>query len=170
MKLFEDQLFFYGYKDILSNMYPVNLKFENFVLPSSEHFYVLMKCLSANDLKTVDKILKEPNPHEVKKMGHGIQGLDVIHWDSINKDVMTAILVHKFQQPGFKELIIKSDGLQLIEASPNLIWGCGVHVNEVVGKLLHFPGENRCGNCMMAAREMIIGGVTINPDTIPDLL
>jgi predicted NAD-dependent protein-ADP-ribosyltransferase YbiA (DUF1768 family) len=67
MKLFEDQLFFYGYKDILSNMYPVNLKFENLVLPTSEHFYVLMKCLSANDLKTVDKILKEPNPKMAKR-------------------------------------------------------------------------------------------------------
>lgn len=170
MKLFDDQLFFYGYKDILSNMFPAPINFDGKTLPTSEHLYVLMKCLSANDLKTADRVIKESNPHEVKKIGYGVQGLDVIHWDSINKDVMTAILVCKFQKPKFKNFIIETDDITLIEGSPSLIWGCGVHINQINGRLENFPGQNKCGEAMMIARELIMAGVTIDPNTIVELL
>ena len=170
MKLFEDQLFFYGVRDILSNMYPVEITVDGKTYPSSEHIYVLMKCLSANDFKTADKVFKEKNPFEVKKIGYGIQGLDPIHWDDVNYDVMTAILTVKFSMPGFKEILLKSEGLQLIEGSPSKVWGCGIHINEIQSRLESFPGNNKCGNAMMEAREIIKSGISINPDTIKDLL
>lgn len=170
MKLFGSQLFFYGRGDILSNMYPVDIKIDGFTYPSSEHVYVLMKCLSANDLKTVDKVRREPNPFEVKKIGYGVQGLDPQYWDEINFDVMVGILLLKFQQPKFKQLIIKTEGLTLIEASPSLIWGCGVHINEIESELTHFTGRNKCGEAMMIARELITTGTTIIPETLIELL
>lgn len=161
---------FYGRKDILSNMFPAKIKFDGKTLPTSEHLYVLMKAFTSNDKKAIDRIFAEPNPFEVKKIGFGLQGLDVIHWDHIKADIMISVLMAKFQKPGFLELLIGTMGNELVEASPNRIWGCGVHINEVAGKLTNFSGQNLCGECMMVARELLSLGHRVDVNTIPELI
>jgi predicted NAD-dependent protein-ADP-ribosyltransferase YbiA (DUF1768 family) len=137
-------------------MFPAKIKFDGKTLPTSEHLYVLMKAFTSNDKKAIDRIFAE--------------GLDVIHWDHIKADIMISVLMAKFQKHGFLELLIGTMGNELVEASPNRIWGCGVHINEVTGKLTNFSGQNLCGECMMVARELLSLGHRVDVNTIPELI
>lgn len=170
MKIFDNQVFFLGHNDIFSNMYPVDIYVDGMHLKSVEHLYVLCKAISAHDNKNSIKILNEDNPYEVKKMGYGILGLDPQFWDFIKDQIMICAMMAKFQQPHLKEVILASGTRELVEGSPNKVWGCGVHVKEIHEPIPNYPGKNLCGLCLMETREMLKQGITIDPNTILELL
>lgn len=170
MKIFDNQVFFLGHNDVFSNMYPVDIYVDGMHLKSVEHLYVICKAISAHDRHKCLAILHEDSPYEVKKMGYGILGLDVQFWDFIKDKIMVCAMMAKFQQPGLRDLMLASGERELVEASPNKVWGCGIHVNEITGPVLEYPGNNLCGKCLMDVRDLIRNDVTINPDTILELL
>lgn len=170
MKIFDNQVFFLGHNDVFSNMYPVDIHVDGMHLKSVEHLYVVCKAISAHDNKNCIKILNEDNPYEVKKMGYGILGLDPQFWDFIKDQIMVCAMMAKFQQSALKEALLASGDRELVEGSPNKVWGCGVHVSEITGPIPNYPGNNLCGKCLMDVRDLLRQGVTINPDTILELL
>ena len=76
----EDTIVFQGEPSPWSNFHTAPFVINNQCFNTSEHWIQLQKALMFNDLDTADKILNCTSPHEAKKLGYQVQGMDVIKW------------------------------------------------------------------------------------------
>lgn len=169
MKLFNTQLFFLGHNDAFSNMYRCDINVGGMVFCTAEHLYVYLKARQFCDINVMNLCLTTPNPYDAKSASRRISGFDHELWDSVKLDFMMCIHLIKFGNGPLNELILASDGIELIEASRDLEWGCGHHIDSITDELSTYPGRNLCGISLMRARLFLLDGGTINPDSILEL-
>lgn len=141
---------FTGRWRFLSNFYPVTIEHQGIKYPSVEHYYVAMKI--KNDQQIDGKfityidcrelIAKMPDPAKVKQFGKVLKLRK--DWEDVKLDVMLWGVREKFKNEDLKEMLLSTDGEELIESN---WWGdkfWGVSNGE---------GENHLGKILMRVRE-----------------
>ena len=88
----------------------------------------------------------------IKQQGDELGTSDV--WEKKKFDVMYKLLKMKFQQnDDLREILLKTDNCELVEATPERVWGCGATLSSNLLKRHDWPGEKRQGKILMTVRE-----------------
>lgn len=168
MKVTNNYVFFWG--GPFSNWYtsPITIKkgetilgttFDSdYILPTSEHFFMLLKALKFEDIDSAIKILESETPKEAKKLGRKVKGFDEIKWIDFREEAMIISLRRKFSENSLlkKELTsAKYRGKSFVEASPyDKIWGIGFGEDEPeIENKKKAWGLNLLGKCLNIVRK-----------------
>lgn len=125
----------------------------------AEQHMMYVKACAFDDQTAMTKILEVTDPREHKAIGRTIKNYDDELWSRGRLEVVGQINYMKFSQnPAWKELLIMTDGYELVEASPHdKIWGVGLgEDNPLILDKENWQGENLLGKAIMAARGRII--------------
>jgi N-glycosidase YbiA len=148
-------IYFYGLGDDyfeLSNFYPRPVTIQNFVWPSTEHFYQAQKFIHVLDQEI---IRRASSPAEAFYLGRNLAGSRISHWHAIKVLVMRQAIQEKFRQHADLKAILLGTGSAFIKekSAVDSYWGIGVDGN----------GQNRLGKLLMEVRESLrTGSSTLN--------
>jgi|SRR5579872_2338846 len=124
---FKDQYAF------LSNFYPVEIEYQGIEFPSVEHAFQAAKSMSLAERRLFLGI----TAGAAKRLGRTVKLRD--DWDIAKVYVMRELLFLKFQQIGFKELLLSTGDALLVERNDwgDTYWGiCNGSGQNTLGKLL----------------------------------
>lgn len=151
-------IYFFGLKHykypFLSNFYTCSIDTQFGKLSSSEQYYMLNKAHFFGDNDTIEKMLQENNPVQIKKLGRLVKNFDQNKWDKVKEQIMYTCLCDKFTQNKDLKEKLKNCGPHpyFVEASPyDRIWGIGI--DEQKAKITHpslWPGQNLLGKNLVA--------------------
>ena len=75
-------------------------------------------------------------------------------WEARKYDYMYICLKKKFtQHPELKALLLSTGDLQLVEATPDPLWGCGATLSSNVLRRGDWKGKNKQGDILMTVRK-----------------
>jgi len=119
------------------------------------------KATTFGDAESGREILATNSPREQKAIGRKVKNFDSAKWDAVCVQIVTDILVHKFNSDDkLKVILLDTNNKHIVEASPfDTIWGIGMGVDnpDVLYQSL-WNGKNYLGICLMNAREIIRNG------------
>lgn len=125
----------------LSNFYRSPFFIDFMLWDTVEHYYQASKAKNEADRL---KIWRTKTPGEAKKLGKTVEIKD--DWDDLKDGVMLEAVREKFRQnEGLREMLLATDGFELVEFAP---WGdtyWGVDKDK--------QGKNRLGKILMHVRE-----------------
>jgi len=131
----------------------------NITFNCAEQAMMYRKAMVFNDEDAMKAVLAEKDPRGQKAIGRTIRGYDDTIWNAEKFGIVKRNNLLKFtQNPAWKELLIYTDGYELVESSPeDKIWGVGLGENDpdILDKT-KWRGENLLGKAIVEAREMII--------------
>lgn len=143
---------FEGRYAFLSNFYPCKIEHQGIAYPSVEHFYVAMKVNSQQLINGVyytpadyrEMIAKVPTAGQAKRIGR----LATLRkdWDIKKLQVMNWAVRQKFKDVLLSEMLLSTDGHELVEGN---WWG------DVFFGVCNGVGENHLGKILMEVREEI---------------
>lgn len=144
----------YGEFGFLSNFYPTQIKFREYIFPSSEHLYMWKKARFFEDLETSNKILHADSPRKAKQLGRLVANFDENIWKLHCGPAMISTLLHKFNDMTMRRKLLSTYDKYLVEASPtDKIWGIGMSDSDPDRfDDTKWIGENLLGNCLMQIR------------------
>lgn len=125
----------------------------------AEQAMMYHKALVFEDEDAAKAVLNEKDPRNQKTIGRTIKNYNDEKWDKVKFDIVMQNNIFKFfQNPGWKELLIYTDGYELVEASPyDKIWGVGLgEDNPLIYDKNNWQGENLLGKAIDKARDIII--------------
>ena len=125
----------------------------------AEQAMMYYKAMTFQDGDAMRAVLAEKDPRNQKAIGRTIRGYDDSVWDEVKFNIVKRNNYLKFSQnPGWKELLIYTQGYELVEASPyDKIWGVGLgEDNPDILSREKWQGHNLLGEAIMAARKQII--------------
>lgn len=151
LKLEEDRIdSFSGPFRRFSNFYPVMIRFRALVFPSVEHAYVASK--SKSRLFWLEIASLEPeHAGRAKRLGRKTRLRE--DWDMVKLAFMRDFLRQKFNYPQFKELLLSTGELPIIEGNRwhDNYWGeCSCD------KCRNVEGQNRLGKMLMEIRGELL--------------
>jgi hypothetical protein len=125
----------------------------------AEQLMMVHKAILFGDDEAWQAILATNNAAEQKAIGRTVKNFDPVLWDSEKLNIVTNISYWKFtQNEKLKDLLIMTDGFELVEASPtDLVWGVGLAEDDpLILDKENWKGENLLGIALMKARSFII--------------
>jgi len=125
----------------------------------AEQSMMYWKANTFHDKEAMAAVLKEKNPRNQKAIGRTIKNYDDKVWNEVKFDIVKSGNVQKFSSDSkLKELLIYTDGYELVECSPyDKIWGIGLgEDNPDTLDKSKWRGENLLGKAIVEAREEII--------------
>lgn len=132
---------FNGEFEFMSNFVPCRVTYEGRVYPSTEHAYQAAKSLLDSD-RAMIQLAKTAG--QSKKLGN----LVVLRpdWDEVKEQVMMELLIQKFSQPKFMELLLATGDRYLEETNwwKDRYWG-----------VCEGRGLNRLGHLLMKIRTIL---------------
>lgn len=150
---------FEGKYSFLSNFYPCEITYQGIKYPSTEHYYVAMKC---NNDQMIDGIFytssdfrelvsKVPTAGKVKRLGRKIKLRS--DWEEKKLEIMKIGLNLKFKIPVFRDLLLSTGSEELVEGNywHDCVWGQCI-CDKCVGK-----GKNHLGKLLMQVRSELNG-------------
>lgn len=129
------------------------------VFNCAEQYMMYGKALTFQDGAAMEAVMAEKDPRKQKSIGRTIEGYDNDIWNEVKFQIVQRGNYLKFRQnPAWRELLIYTDGYQLVEASSyDKIWGVGLSEhNPLIYDEKNWEGENLLGKAIDAAREQII--------------
>ena len=135
-----------------SNFYPAcfTLGKQGFVCNEQAYQYLRAKTLDRPLAAT--RMLLSRDPVEMKKIGDGLGTSDA--WEARKFDVMYMGLKAKFEQnQDLKTMLLKTGKCELVEATPDRLWGCGATLSSNILRRHEWPGDNKQGKILMVVRE-----------------
>ncbi len=161
-------MLFRGHNHPCSNRFPIKDKLSHNAVPfdTSEHLFQYQHEREVtNDDQLAEKIRKAESAAEAQKLGEALPGNR--KWDQSKELRMRDIINQKMRRciPA-RNAIRDSDGGEIIEATSDMYWGCGLKPNEIQEQRIFngnpYPGENRLGK--------ILGSYQNNlPEIDPDI-
>ncbi len=126
----------------LSNFAPVEINFNGMIFSSVEHGYMSEK---SNDLEW-KKFCSDSTNHPVKVKRKSKKIVLRDDWETIKVNVMRELLVLKFSQKPYKELLLDTGNIYIQEGNKwgDTFWGVDLKTNI---------GENNLGKLIMSIRE-----------------
>lgn len=115
----------------LSNWYPSPLQLifheKLYSFQNVEQAMMASKAMLMGDIDSFDKILQQPDPKKVKKLGRNVKPFDFDLWDKHKIQIVKACVLAKFHQnPDLLARLLSTKDAYLAEASPyDKIWGTG---------------------------------------------
>ena len=138
--------------------------FSNFfhcqVIIGKHKFFCLEQAFQFMRAKILDrplaatKIYMSRDERFIKQKGAELGTSD--EWERRKYDVMYECLLRKFEQnEHLKQLLLKTGDIELLEATPDRLWGCGATLSSTVIRNGNWPGKNKHGKILMAVRDEI---------------
>ena len=113
------------------------------------------KAMTLDDTDTANKILKELNPVEQKRLGGKVAGFEKTKWDEQVETVLLQGLRAKFSQNDNCKKFLKNTDSRLIgEATKDKQFGVGMDLrnNQLLNTNKWPPQGNLMGKCLMTVR------------------
>ncbi|MDR3707164.1 MAG: NADAR family protein [Capsulimonadaceae bacterium] len=133
----------YGF---LSNMAACSVEYDGIEYASVEHAFA-----SATSLDSAyrEKICRSLNPVAAKRMAKSANVRP--GWNEMQVDVMLALLRQKFDRDKFRNLLLSTGDVLLVEgnAHGDSFWGMSIDNDG------HLRGENRLGQLLMTVRKEV---------------
>ncbi len=139
---------FKGAEDDLSNWAPCTLlsKDKTITYISLEQGYLHQKCLAHDEDILAETILSMTDHRDMKSLAKAIQVSPV--WNNEKLDIMKDLLIDKFNQPKFRQVLAQTYPKKLLHNVADPYWGTGTK-----GK----KGQNTLGTLLMDIRTDLKG-------------
>ena len=135
-----------------SNFYPCQVVIGRQRFNCSEQAFQFLKAKTLNKHLAATKIYLSRDPRDMKLKGGELGSTE--EWDAKQLDIMYICTKRKFEQnPELRELLLKSGDLELVEAKPDRLWGCGATLSSNALRRHDWPGANKHGKILMIVRE-----------------
>ena len=145
---------FFTAKCPLSNFFSTpDLQIDNESYSTVEQYFQAQKAYFAEKPETAQKIKTHASPAKCKQLGDRIE-VDDQQWLPIARNAMLKACRAKFHSnPVAKEFLLKTGNTLLVEASPNLTWGSGIHLeSKDATNTDAFKGRNELGKILTTVR------------------
>lgn len=153
-----DQYVFFWNGDVFSNFHPCQFIVNGVKYVNSEQYFMAQKALFFEDKESYNKIMKEHNPHECKKIGRRVKNFNAELWDGASYAIMKEGVMAKFSQnPHLKQKMIFFQNQEFVEASPfDAIWGVKMGENDPnIENKEKWCGLNKLGQIMTEVRDFL---------------
>ena len=135
-----------------SNFFPCKIVIGQHSFFCLEQAFQFLKAKNLNKPLAATKIYLSRDVRFIKQMGAEVGTSEV--WEHKQSDLMYVCLLRKFQQnPELKALLLATGNLQLVEATPDRLWGCGATLSSNALRRHEWPGRNKHGEILMTVRE-----------------
>ncbi len=125
---------------------------------SSEQAMMLAKARMFGDIKQACNIMETNDPRKQKEFGRAVKGFDQAEWESKCVELITDVLVYKFEQnDDLYKILMDTDQKIIVEASPlDAVWGIKMGVGDPdILDQTKWRGKNYLGICLMNARKIL---------------
>ena len=164
-------IYFYGHHKskkygLFSQFFPCHFEKDHQSYSCAEQWMMAGKARTFQDNKTLQSILNEHNPAEIKQFGRTVgkpaaaQAFNGQQWDAVKYNIVLEGNRLKFQQnERLMKTLLSTGQAILVEAAGNdRVWGIGISVEEAKnGK--KWNGENLLGKCLMAVRQEMFDSI-----------
>ena len=139
-----------------SNFFPCKIVLGHHTFFCLEQAFQFMRAKNLNKPLAATRIYLSRDVRYIKQVA-GEMGTSE-DWENRQFDLMFVLLLRKFQQnPELKTLLLSSGNLQLVEATPDRLWGCGATLSSNALRRHEWPGRNRHGEILMTVRTYLRG-------------
>ena len=143
-----------------SNFYPCQIRIGKHMFFCAEQAYQFLRAKTLKRDLAAIRIYLSRDVRFIKQAGEELGTSEA--WEAQQLDVMYGCIKKKFDQnQELKTLLLKSGELELVEATPNMLWGCGATLSSNVLRHHNWPGKNRHGEILMTVREELRAATTI---------
>ena len=145
---------------VLSQWWRSRFTVDGVTYHTAEQFMMAGKARLFGDRDALEKILSEPNPAKVKRLGRGVRGFDETTWAAHRFELVSFGSQEKFRQDdGLSAFLLSTQDAVLVEASPtDCIWGIGVDASSPDIEGPHrWRGLNLLGFALVRARAILRG-------------
>jgi len=132
---------------------PIQLSFT-----TAEQAMMFGKAVLFHDYETADKLLKTNDAKTQKELGRAVKNYDDKIWSKQRLRWVTKVNYHKFSQnPELKNFLVNTcKNYILVEASKDLIWGCGsLLYDDCTFNVDAWTGQNLLGQALTNVREQL---------------
>ena len=135
-----------------SNFYPSQIRLGKHIFFCVEQAFHFVRAKTLDKHLLATKIYLSRDVRYIKQLGGEVGTSE--EWENKQFDVMYACIKRKFEQnPDLQELLLKSGDLELVEATPDPLWGCGATLSSNVIRKKEWRGRNKQGEILMVVRE-----------------
>ena len=152
VRVSEDVIAYQSEHAPFSNFFPGVVSIGQHKFFCLEQAYQFLKSKIMNKPLIGAKIYLSRDVHYIKRLGDELGTSE--EWARRQFNVMYECLMKKFQQnSSLKALLLKTGNLQLVEATPNRLWGCGSTLSSNVIRRRGWPGRNKHSDILMTVRD-----------------
>ena len=135
-----------------SNFYTCSIKMGKHTFFCVEQAFHFVHAKTLNKHLIATKIYLSRDVRYIKQLG--AEAGTSAEWEGKQYDVMYGCIKRKFEQnQELQELLLKSGDLELVEATPDMLWGCGATLSSNVLRKREWRGRNKQGEILMVVRE-----------------
>lgn len=154
----KDQVSFFTINSPLSNMYPAPFTINGDKFNCAEQYIAVQKSCLFGDAQLTQKILREQNPYEQKRLSKKVQNFDKAQWEAQAPDLILPGIVQKFSENlHCKQFLLNTGSRVIAEASPDdNFWGTGCSLYSAdLWDSSKWSGKNMMGKVLSLARKKI---------------
>ena len=135
-----------------SNFYSCNIVVGQHTFFCLEQAFQFLRAKILEKPLAATRIYLSRDVYYIKQVGRELGTSD--KWETRKFDLMYECLKKKFDQhPELKALLLKTGDLELVEATPDRVWGCGATLSSNVLRRHAWAGQNKHGEILMTIRE-----------------
>ena len=135
-----------------SNFYSCRMVFGQQAFFCLEQAYQFVRAKTLHKPLLATKIFLSRDVKYIKQVAGDLGTSEA--WENKKFDVMYECLKRKFDQnPALRALLLKSGDLELVEATPDRLWGCGATLSSNALRKRNWPGQNKHGQILMTVRQ-----------------
>ena len=141
-----------------SQWYPSKFSIDGVKYGSAEQYMMAQKAIMFDDQDAFKKILLSHSPRQQKHLGRSVKGFKKVDWEKVARGFVYMANYAKFtQNPELRELLLKTRGTELVEASPyDKIWGIGLpEGHKDIYDKRKWQGKNWLGQVLTQVRLKI---------------
>lgn len=142
----------------LSQWYPTEMYVGGIKYVNCEQYMMAAKAMLFEDLVTYYEIMKETNPHNIKKLGRTVKNFNERIWNQHKERIIFEANYAKFtQNSDLQDRLVQETGDAILaEASSyDRIYGIGMTIDNPDVKDISKWGENILGEAIMKVRNCI---------------
>ncbi len=152
---------FFGGQSPLSNFHRAPFTIDDTTYEFSEKYYQKEKALFANDHEAMEDIMRATTPQECFRRAKRIT-FDEQRWHDSNSAATAmkkAVLAKFSQNQHLKDFLMTTGEAELVEASTNKYWGCGLPMKDkhLIADRAKWSGVNTLGKIIMDVRRHLAG-------------
>ena len=154
-----EQVAFFGELCPASNFHRAAFEHDGIKYENSEKALFYKQAVKFGDNETAAKILKESDPRVIKRISKSIRNIDETAWNNSIKELITPILIDKFEQnQDLLEWLRSTERRRLVEAAGphDKVWGNGLRLSSPQLHIFSsWTGENKQGEMLEEVRKTL---------------
>ena len=136
----------------LSNFYACQIIIGKHRFFCAEQAFQFLKAKTLSKPLAATRIYLSRDVRFIKQEGRDLGTSD--EWEARKYDYMYLCLKKKFDQnPTLKAMLLSTGDLELVEATPDRLWGCGATLSSNALRRHDWPGMNKHGAILMTIRD-----------------